>query len=166
MTRWLSAKEDRAWRGWLAMSDLLRGQIGRDLQTETGLSEADFAVLVYLSEASGARLRMSELGSVLHWSKSRLSHQLTRMEARGLVCREGCPSDARSAFAVLTPCGRREIERAAPLHVESVRRHLIDLLDARQVVELGAIADTVVAHLLEQAGSCESEGPPAGGCAP
>jgi DNA-binding MarR family transcriptional regulator len=147
-TEWLTPEEDRAWRGWLAMSELLRTQIGRDLQGETGLSDADFAVLVHLSEAPGSRLRMSELAGALRWSKSRLSHQYARMEGRGLVRREGCPNDARSSFAALTPSGRREIERAAPLHVDSVRRHLIDLLDDHQLACIGEVATTVVAHLL------------------
>jgi DNA-binding MarR family transcriptional regulator len=155
MTRWLDADEDRAWRAWLAMSELLRSQIARDLQTDCGLSEPDFAVLVHLSEAPGSRLRMSELAAALRWSKSRLSHQFSRMEARGQVRREGCPNDARSAYAVLTDCGRRAIEAAAPRHLESVRRHLIDLLDAEQLRALGDIAAIVTAHLLAVGVDCD-----------
>jgi DNA-binding MarR family transcriptional regulator len=130
------------------MSDLLRGQIMRDLQTETGLSEADFVVLVHLSEATGSRMRMTDLASALRWSKSRLSHQFTRMEARGLVVREGCSEDARLTYAELTPWGRSEIVRAAPIHVESVRRHFIDRLDDVQLAALSAIADVVTGPLL------------------
>jgi DNA-binding MarR family transcriptional regulator len=130
------------------MSDLLRGQVMHDLQTETGLSDADFPVLVHLSEATGSRMRMTDLASALRWSKSRLSHQFTRMEARGLVVREGCPEDARQTFAELTPWGRAEIERAAPVHVESVRRHFIDLLDESQLAGLSDIADVITGHLL------------------
>jgi len=152
MARWLSPLEAAAWRGWLSMSEMLRAQIGRDLQSETGLSDADFAVLVHLSESAEGRLRMSELVGTLSWSKSRLSHQLTRMEARGLVRREGCPNDARSAFAVLTPVGRAEIARAAPLHLDSVRRHFVDLLDPAQLQVLGEAASVVVAHLRQVAG--------------
>ena len=146
-TRWLSAEENRVWRAWLAMTERLRAQIARDLLVESGLSDADFVVLVHLSEAADQRIRMNDLAARLDWSKSRLSHQLARMQARGLVERAECPSDARGAFAVLAPAGLAEIERAAPMHVESVRRHLIDVLDADQLKQLGAIAERLVDHL-------------------
>jgi DNA-binding MarR family transcriptional regulator len=149
-TRWLTQSEDRAWRAWLAMTERLRAQIGRDLLADSGLSDADYVVLVHLSEAEGRRLRMSDLAARLNWSKSRLSHQLARMQARGLVQREECPSDARGAFAVLAACGLAEIERAAPKHVASVRRHLIDVLDAEQLSQLSAIAELITGHLHTQ----------------
>jgi DNA-binding MarR family transcriptional regulator len=146
-TRWLTPAEDRAWRAWLAMAERLRSQIGRDLQADSGLSDADYLVLVHLSEAEGHRLRMNDLAAHLNWSKSRLSHQLARMQSRGLVQRDGCLSDGRGAFAVLGPDGLAEIERAAPAHVASVRRHLIDVLDQAELEQLAVIAERVVDHL-------------------
>jgi len=146
-TRWLDPAEERAWRGWLAMNELVRSQIARDLLTDSGLSDADYMVLVHLSEADERRIRLTDLAARLNWSKSRLSHQLDRMQARGLVRREECPSDARGTFAVLGAGGLAEIEGAAPKHVASVRRHLIDVLDADQVRQLAAIAERVVGHL-------------------
>ena len=110
-TQWLTPAEDRAWRAWLAMSERLRSQIGRDLQADSGLSDADYMVLVHLSEATDHRMRMTDLATRLNWSKSRLSHQLARMQARGLVERDDCPSDARGAFAVLG-AGRPGRDRA------------------------------------------------------
>jgi DNA-binding MarR family transcriptional regulator len=129
------------------MSDLLHSQLASDLLAETGVSYADYQVMVHLSEAEDHRVRMTELASRLDWSKSRLSHQFARMEARGLVTREECPTDARGAFAVLTDEGMNEIRRAAPWHVESVRRHFIDLLDPEQVKQLEGIAVAVLDHL-------------------
>jgi DNA-binding MarR family transcriptional regulator len=146
-TRWLTPQEDRAWRAWLAMSERLRAQVARDLVVDSGLSDADYLVLVQLSEAGEPHVRMNDLAARLNWSKSRLSHQLARMQARGLVERAECPSDARGAFAVLAPAGRAEIERAAPMHVASVRRHLLDVLDAEQLSQLAGIAEAVVEHL-------------------
>jgi DNA-binding MarR family transcriptional regulator len=146
-TRWLTSEEERAWRAWLAMNERLRAQVARDLLVDSGLSDADYVVLVNLSEAQGHHVRMSDLAARLNWSKSRLSHQLARMQARGLVERADCPSDARGAFAVLAPAGLVEIEKAAPMHVESVRRHLINVLDAEQLTQLAAIAERVVEHL-------------------
>jgi DNA-binding MarR family transcriptional regulator len=145
--RWLTGPESRAWRGYLAMSDLLHSQLASDLLAETGVSYADYQVMVHLSEAEDHRVRMTELASRLDWSKSRLSHQFARMEARGLVTREECPTDARGAFAVLTDEGMDEIRRAAPWHVESVRRHFIDLLEPEQVKQLEGIALAVLNHL-------------------
>jgi DNA-binding MarR family transcriptional regulator len=159
--RWLTPEEDRAWRSWLAMAERLRSQIARDLLIDSGLSDADYMVLVQLSESKGRRVRMTDLAARLNWSKSRLSHQLSRMQARGLVEREECPADARGAFAVLGSCGLTELERAAPEHVASVRRHLIDVLDAEQLAQLATIADQVVARLRDQGepGPCSIEGP-------
>jgi DNA-binding MarR family transcriptional regulator len=148
--RWLDAGEDRTWRGWLAMTEHLRGVIAHDLLVDSGLSEPDYLVLVHLSEAEGRRVRMHDLATRLNWSRSRLSHQLARMQARGLVDREECPSDARGAFAVLSAGGWAEIEKAAPMHVASVRRHLIDLLDREQLDQLADIAERVVGHLREE----------------
>src|SRR5690242_16969428 len=86
-TRWLTAREDRAWRGLLQMSAAVHRRVGGDLHRATGLSEADYAVLVHLSEADNGRLRPSDLGWGINWEKSRLSHHLRRMEERGLVRR-------------------------------------------------------------------------------
>jgi DNA-binding MarR family transcriptional regulator len=149
-TRWLTPSEDRAWRAWLAMTERLRAQIARDLLVDSGLSDADYMVLVHLSEAEGRRIRMNDLAARLNWSKSRLSHQLSRMQARGLVQRQECPSDARGTFAVLGACGLAEIERAAPKHLASVRRHLIDVLDAEQLSQLTVIAELVAGQLCTQ----------------
>ncbi|HEY3811155.1 MAG TPA: MarR family winged helix-turn-helix transcriptional regulator [Acidimicrobiales bacterium] len=163
-TRWLTPEEDRAWRGWLAMSERLRAQIARDLLVDSRLSDPDYMVLVHLSEAEGHRVRMTDLAARLNWSKSRLSHQLARMQARGLVEREECQSDGRGAFAVLGACGLAEIELAAPNHLASVRRHLIDLLTADELTQLAALCERVVEHLNGQSACEEAQAAvPAGG---
>ena len=145
--RWLTEAEERAWRGYRRMHLLLDLQIVRDLANDSSLSEPDYDVLSTLSETEGKRRRLTELAAHMLWTKSRLSHHLTRMEQRGLVCREDCATDGRGAYVALTDEGRRAIELAAPDHVESVRRHLIDLLTPEQVGVLGDIAEIVVDHL-------------------
>src|ERR1700722_16465371 len=107
--RWLEPEEDRAWRAWLAMTERLRSQISRDLRVDSGLSDADYMVLVHISESEARRIRLTDPAARLNWSKSRLSHQLDRMQSRGLVRREVCPSDARGTFAVLGTSGEAEI---------------------------------------------------------
>jgi DNA-binding MarR family transcriptional regulator len=145
--RWLAEAEDRAWRGYLRMRTLLHARILRDLTREAGLSGPDYDVLSHVSESPGHRARLGELAERMAWSRSRLSHHLTRMERRGLVTREDCASDGRGAFVVLTEAGFRVIQAAAPGHVASVRRNFIDLLSSEQLDALTGISDTVVGHL-------------------
>ena len=144
---WLDDAEARAWRGYMRMRTLLHAQIVRDLAREAGLSGPDYDVLSNVSEAEGRRTRLGDLAARMAWSKSRLSHHITRMEQRGLVTREDCTSDGRGAFVVLTDAGFRAIEAAAPGHVASVRRHFIDLLSRDQLDALAEITQTVVRRL-------------------
>jgi DNA-binding MarR family transcriptional regulator len=157
--RWLDDAEARAWRGYMRMRTLLHAQIVRDLAREAGLSGPDYDVLSNVSEAEGHRSRLGDLAARMAWSRSRLSHQITRMEQRGLVTREDCVSDGRGAFVALTDAGLRAIEAAAPGHVASVRRHFIDLLSAEQLEALAEITETVVRRL---AGEKAVTAPPAG----
>lgn len=138
--RWLTDAEQCAWRAYLEMQALLAAQINRDLQVASGLSSADFTVLVTLSEHPDGRVRVLELARGMQWEKSRLSHQLSRMQQRGLVERSQCDADRRGAWIVLTPTGREALEAAAPSHVASVRRYLFDALTAEQVAVLDTIA--------------------------
>ena len=146
--RWLDEKQARAWRGYRRMHTLLDLQITRDLMQDSGLSDADYDVLSNLSETQGHRLRLSELASGMLWSKSRLSHHITRMQQRGLVDREECADDGRGSVITLTPAGLRAIEQAAPHHVASVRRNMIDLLTAEEIATLGKLSHRVVEHLI------------------
>ena len=145
--RWLDESEARTWRAYRRMLALLDLQLGRDLVHDSGFSEADYDVLSNLSEAQGRKMRLSELAALMLWSKSRLSHHVTRMEQRGLVIRRECESDARGADVVLTEAGWEAIVSAAPGHVESVREHFIDLLSDDQIKVLGDISETVVERL-------------------
>ncbi len=123
--RWLSDDEQRAWGAYIRLAKMLMRQLDRDLHP-FGLSTNDYEILVELSEAPGNRLRMTELADLTAQSRSRLSHQVTRMEVKGLVRREGCEGDKRGTFAVITGCGLATLERVAPSHVDSVRRHFVD----------------------------------------
>jgi DNA-binding MarR family transcriptional regulator len=129
---WLAPDEQRAWRTYLRMSALLPARLNRQLQRDSGLSLPEYEVLVALSEAPGGRLRPYQLCEALSWEQSRLSHQLTRMERRGLVAREECPADGRGAFVILRPEGAAAIEAAAPGHVATVRQLIFDQFDDHQ----------------------------------
>jgi len=152
MTRWLTEEEQRAWRGLLRMTAQLNARANRQLQEEYGISLADYEVLVALSEAPEDRLRVFEVADALAWEQSRVSHQLARMQRRGLITREGCATDARGAFAVLTGAGRAAIEQAAPAHVELVRQLVFDDLSPEQVSALTEITTRVLDRLAATSG--------------
>jgi DNA-binding MarR family transcriptional regulator len=141
--RWLDEREQRAWRAYLVGSRLLTAQLDRELQQESGMPHAYYEILVRLSEAPQRTLRMSDLAQVSVSSRSRLSHAVARLEEAGWVRRESCPTDRRGAFAVLTDEGFAQLTAAAPGHVDAVRSHLFDRLDADQVEQLRQIFDSV-----------------------
>lgn len=145
--RWLTASQERAWRRYRRMRTLLDLQIARDLSRDSGLSDTDYDVLSILSEGPAEGWRSRDLGARLFWSTSRLAHHAGRMEQRGLVARQPCPGDARGAIITLTPRGRDTLTAAAPPHVASVRRHLIDLLTPEEIAALDTIAAKVITHL-------------------
>jgi len=146
-TRWLDADEQRTWRAFLGVMQLLMDQLDRELQAEAGMSHASYEILVRLSEAADRMLRMSDLADLCLSSRSRLSHAVDRLEKLGWVQRLECPTDKRGAFAVLTDKGFEVLEAAAHTHVEGVRTHLFDQLSPAQVKELRAIMESVLRHL-------------------
>lgn len=135
--RWLTADEQRAWRAYRDGTARLLDVLAHELEEDSGLSLGEYEVLVRLSEAPQRTLRMSELAGELAHSRSRLTHTVRRMEAAGLVERAPCLEDARGVNCTMTETGWRRLVDAAPSHVESVRRHLVDVLTPVQMQALG-----------------------------
>ena len=148
--RWLDEREQRMWRAFGDMHRQLDSAMERQLNGES-LSGADYHLLVPLSEAPGRQLRARDLRRAVNWDRSRLSHQIRRMEQRGLISREDCPGDARGTMIRLTSEGRGAIEAAAPGHVETVRRLFIDQLTPEEIETLTSIADRVLSRIAEDA---------------
>lgn len=151
MTRWLDDGEQRAWRAYQRMQGQLAARLNRQLQADSGLSLADYEVLVLLTDVPEACVRPFEMQRRLQWEQSRLSHHLTRMQRRGLIERRECDEDGRGALIVLTEAGRMAIEAAAPGHVGAVRSLFFDGLTRDQVQMLETLA-TEVLNRLEPAG--------------
>jgi DNA-binding MarR family transcriptional regulator len=147
--RWLTPEEQLAWRGFVRLHEWLGGRLGRQLQTESNMSTADFAVLVELTDVPEGRQRFLDLAQSLEWEKSRMSHHIARMAKRGLVAREECAEDGRGAFVVITDAGREAIEAAAPRHVEAVRALFLDHVTPAELRVLADISDRVVGKLDE-----------------
>ncbi|MET9881499.1 MarR family transcriptional regulator [Actinacidiphila glaucinigra] len=143
---WLTDDEQRAWRTYVDVGTLLLNQLGRDLEPYD-LTINDYEILVNLSESPQRRMRMSDLARTTLQSKSRLSHQISRMEKTGLVRREDCESDRRGLFAVLTEDGWETMRRVAPHHVAAVREHFIDLVPTDDQAALRKALTPVAEHL-------------------
>ena len=144
---WLDAREERAWRAFNHAHHQLTVCLNRLLLQDSGLSGADYEILAILSGLPEGRMPSQEMGTLLRWEKSRLSHQVRRMQEQGLVAREPNPADGRSAMIVLLPAGRRAIEEAAPEHVRNVRRHMIDLFTPAELDTLAGLNERILRHL-------------------
>ncbi|MDQ1042606.1 MarR family winged helix-turn-helix transcriptional regulator [Streptomyces sp. V4I2] len=120
---------------------------GREVQAESGLSTADYGILVHLAEVPEGRLRVLELAKAVEWETSRMSHHINRMATRGPAVREDCPTDARVAFVAVTPTGREARAMTAPRHVEAVRRLFIDPLTPAALAMLAQTSDHIIERL-------------------
>ena len=146
-TRWLSAEEQRAWRAYLEATLLLFDELDRQMQQDSGMPHAYYEILVRLSEAEGRAMRMSELAVQTRSSRSRLSHAVARLEERGWVERQDCPTDRRGQVAHLTDKGFGVLAAAAPSHVDAVRAHVIDQLTPEQISHLADIGNALIEGL-------------------
>lgn len=147
--RVLSESEARAWDAHVQMSRRVSSLIGRDLARGTDLSVAEHDVLCSLAGAEGRSLRLGALSEAMQWEASRLSHQLRRMERRGLVERHPCVDDGRGVEYALTAAGASAIREAGPAHDHAVRRHLTSALTDAELTVLADLSEKVLATLPE-----------------
>jgi DNA-binding MarR family transcriptional regulator len=148
--RWLSTAQERVWRQWVELNARVTVTLQREMQEDSGLSMPDFEVLVNLTDSPEGRVRVTDLATQMLWERSRLSHHVTRMERRGMVERSDCAEDGRGAWIVITPAGRAAIEKAAPGHVETVRRLVFDVLTEDEAGTLGALLGKMLYRTDEQ----------------
>ncbi len=150
MTVWLTPSQGRTWLHYMRVYHRLEFEMNRQLQAECGLSLADYTVMNALSAASGRRLRLSQLATTIGWERSRLSHHLQRMAARGFVDRVQSDTDGRATDALLTDAGLKTLRAAAPKHVAWVRTLFFSDLDEDRVVELGDLLGEVYQTILRE----------------
>jgi DNA-binding MarR family transcriptional regulator len=144
---WLDQPEQAAWRAYLDSTRLLFQALDRQLSAEADLSLADYDLLVRLSEAPGATLRMRDLADATLSTRSGVTRAVTRAERAGWVRRVECEDDRRGMNAELTEAGRAKLAASAPGHVEAVRENLIALLTPEQLGQLTEIGLLVQQHL-------------------
>lgn len=146
--RTLSDEEMKLWHAWKLAGEAVMARLARDLADEADLSGPDFGVLSRLVELGSGSLRQQELADSMRWDKSRLSHQLTRMEGRGLVQRR--TGETRSVVVSITASGRKALDTARPVHARSIRRHLLSRLDPEELEAFQRICERL-AHPPEEA---------------
>lgn len=147
--RWLDEAESDAWRSYIVATLRLRQRLHRELADRHDVSLTDYEVLVCLEMQPAHRMRMTELATLMGSTKSRLSHQVGRLEDAGVVRRVRDPEDKRGVITELTEDGVRLLESAAPTHVEGVREHLIDLLSPEEQATIASAFGRVLDHLTE-----------------
>jgi DNA-binding MarR family transcriptional regulator len=145
-TRWLNTDEQHTWRESIQAWQWLLAAVDVQLQRDSGMPLAYYEILVRLSEAPDRSLRMTQLAEASSSSKSRVSHAVARLEERGWVRRMDCPTDRRGQIAMLTDHGFDALAKAAPGHVEQVRRVLFDALSAEQIKQLDGISAAILAQ--------------------
>jgi DNA-binding MarR family transcriptional regulator len=145
--RWLDDQQQRTWRAWLTLAELLPRVLDAQLQRDAGLTHAAYVVLAMLSEAPNRSRRMSDLARRANQSQSRLSHTVARLEERGWVRRERSSEDGRGNLAVLTDAGWDVVRSVAPGHADAVRSAMFDPLTDDQTEALGQVLETVLERL-------------------
>ena len=147
--RKLSAPEEELFHAFYLMRRGFDRALDAQLQRDDGISISELEVLMTLVRAPGRRLRVRDLVTLTGWEKSRVSHQVTRMAARGLLEREDCAEDRRATWIRLSGDGRRVVVHALPKHTATIRRILFDALSDEQQEELLAISQRMIAAMEE-----------------
>jgi DNA-binding MarR family transcriptional regulator len=135
----LDGRELAAWRGLLRVHASLSKALDAQLEREHGLPLTSYEVLLYLADAEGQKMRMCDLASSVILSRSGLTRLVDRLERDGLLVRESCASDARGAFAKLTPAGHEKLAAARVTHLAGVRSLFLEHLTEDDLDVLGAV---------------------------
>ena len=146
-TRWLDDQQHAAWVRLAAVMELLPGVLDSQLRRDAALTHFEYYLLAMLSQAPQRTSRMTALAAQTNATLPRLSHVVRRLEDRGLVERFPCPQDGRATNVRMTRSGWAKVRQSAPGHVDTVRKHVIDVLTAEQITQLAAIADAILATL-------------------
>ncbi len=150
MVEWLTRNEQESWRAFIEGTQRFIEALGRAHEAESPLGLGEYELLVRLSEQPDRTLRMAALAEALAQSRSRLTHTVDRMEKRGLVVREPVPGDRRGVSCVMTDAGWDALVTAAPLHVQAVRRLMVDVLEPEEFAVLGRAMAKVAENLKEE----------------
>ena len=148
-TQWLSPAEMAAWRTYIETTGDLMRAIEKDL-APFGLDRGDYQLLAMLSEAPGQRLRLCDLADSRRLTRSGLTRRMEGVLKKKLVARVQSDEDGRVAYAHITPKGFDLLKTAAPKHLESVRRLMVDLLTPTEIKAVASAFGKISANLAAQ----------------
>lgn len=144
--RLLTESQMRAWRAFLGASTLVSARLNHELDEAAAISMYEYEILVRLFESEAGRVRMSQLADQVSYSRSRLTHTVGRLERAGYVLRSSCPKDRRGVYAHLTQAGYEFLAQTAPIHLDGVRRHLIDRFTPSELVTLTELLEKITTY--------------------
>lgn len=144
--RLLSEAQMRAWRAFLGASTLVSTRLNHELDEAAAISMYEYEILVRLFESEAGRVRMSQLADQVSYSRSRLTHTVGRLERAGYVLRSSCPNDRRGVYAHLTQAGYEFLAQTAPIHLDGVRRHLIDRFTPSELATLTELLEKITTY--------------------
>jgi possible transcriptional regulator len=139
----LTESQMRAWRAFLGASTLVSARLNHALDEAAAISMYEYEILVRLFESEAGRVRMSQLADQVSYSRSRLTHTVGRLERAGYVLRSSCPNDRRGVYAHLTKAGYEFLAQTAPIHLDGVRRHLIDRFTPSELATLTELLEKI-----------------------
>ena len=139
----LTESQMRAWRAFLGASTLVSARLNHELDEAAAISMYEYEILVRLFESEAGRIRMSQLADQVSYSRSRLTHTVGRLERAGYVLRSSCPNDRRGVYAHLTQAGYEFLAKTAPIHLDGVRRHLINRFTPSELATLTELLEKI-----------------------
>ena len=139
----LTESQMRAWRAFLGASTLVSARLNHELDEAAAISMYEYEILVRLFESEAGRVRMSQLADQVSYSRSRLTHTVGRLERAGYVLRSSCPNDRRGVYAHLTKAGYEFLAKTAPIHLDGVRRHLINRFTPSELATLTELLEKI-----------------------
>ncbi len=141
--------DSKAWRAFHKIGQQLIPHLGRQIMNHSGLSAAEYVVLLAIYESDEAALNVNALASQLGWEISRMSHQVTRMHEGGLLKKTKSNSDSRCFDLSLTAVGKKRIIEAIPLQSIEINHCFSDILTKSQMQALIEISNVISHHLEE-----------------
>jgi len=142
----LSSSELLTWETLHTVTEQLKREVGRDLWADAELSDTEFTVLAHL-RLSPDGVRPGACAQAIGWDSSRLSHQLRRLEKRGLVQRQADPRDGRAAVLVMTDEGNEVYRKAIGPHLRSAQKWFAAALTPTQLEGLAEALQALQTHI-------------------
>jgi DNA-binding MarR family transcriptional regulator len=143
ITTSLTLEDQETWRSYLGAARLLFEELDRRLDSSAGVSLPDYTLLARLRDAGEDGLRMSELAASAVFSRSRISHAISRLESQGWVERRSCPTDRRGSYAALTEDGMAKFAEAEPVHSEVIKEHMLGSIDISDSESFRRVTDQI-----------------------